>query len=279
MFGDKEKVQRLLSSGGELAAAAVGGALGFFAGGPVTAAGTAALGVALTKGTQALLTDFANRHLSHREEMRVGAVAALAIDGIQKRLEKGQQLRNDGFFSLLSSGRSKAEEIFEGVLQKSKNEHEEKKLQYYAHIFINAPFDEKLTSETMNHILSVADGLTYRQMCLLTLFSRPQPFMLRDHDYYGPPQANDKITNVRVESPNETANVLAEIFELCQQSLVRCYKPGSKSARERIPILGLSDIRPSWMVRISFGDRLYELMQLDSIPYDDLKTVTESILD
>ncbi len=264
MSSDKEKVQQLLSSGSELAGAAVGAALGFFAGGPTTAAGSAVLGLALTKGTQALLADFANRHLSHREEMRVGAVAALVIEGLQKRLEKGEQPRDDGFFESSNTGRSKAKEIFEGVLQKGKNDYEEKKLKYYANIFITAAFDEKFTSETINHVLSVADRLSYRQLCLLSLFSRPQPFALRNRDYHSPPHGND-----------ETANVLAEIFDLCQQSLVRCYKPGSKSAKERIPILGLSDIRPSWMVRISFGDRLYELMQLYLLSNDDLKTVAE----
>ncbi len=289
MSSDKDKVQQLLSHGSELAAAAVVGALGFLAGGPATAAGAAVLGAALTKGTQALLADFANRQLSHREEMRVGAVAAFVIDGLRKRLEEGWRPRNDDFFTLSISGRSTAEEIFEGVLQKAKNDHQEKKLEYYANIFIAAAFDENFTPETINHILTVAEPLTYRQLCLLALFSRPQPFALRDMDYHVPQQAYDENPYGYDETPqasgesrhaySETANVLAEIFDLCQHSLVRCYKPGAKSARERIPILGLSDIRPSWMVRISFGDRLYELMQLHSLPNDDLKTVAATIVD
>lgn len=284
---DKDKAQRLLSSGIEIAAAAVPGAIGFLAGGLATAAGAAVFGAAVTKGTQALLADFANRHLSHREQMRVGAVAAFVIDGLRKRLEEGWRIRNDDFFTLSISGRSTADEIFEGVLQKAKNEHREKKLKYYGNIFIAAAFDENFTPETINHILTVAGPLTYRQLCLLALFSRPQPFALRDMDYHTRQEVYDKNPHGYDEAPQasgesrhpyaETANVLAEIFDLCQHSLVRCYKPGAKSARERVPILGLSDIRPSWMVRISFGERLYELMELDSLPTDDLKTVAATI--
>ncbi len=260
-----EKIENLLTTGSDLAGAAVGGALGFFVGGPAAAAGTAALGVVITKTTKALLTDFANRHLSHREEMRVGAVAALVIDGLRNRLEQGQQPRDDGFFTVSFSGRSKAEEIFEGVLQKSKNEFEEKKIKYYANIFENAAFDEKFTPETLSHILAIAERLTYRQLCLLLLFSKPQPFPLRDKDYHSRPSAK-----------GETVNVLAEVFDLCQHSMIRRYKPGPHP-RERIPILGLSDICPAWMVRISYGNRLYELMQLDVLPNDDLKSVADTL--
>lgn len=236
--------------------------------GPAAGAAVAAGGVFMTRSAKALVSEFANRHLSSREEARVGAVAVLAIRGYGQRLEQGQTPRDDDFFSKPSTGRAKAEEIFEGVLQKSKHEFEERKTAYYANIFINAVFDESFTPDTLNHMLALGERLTFRQLCLLQLFSRPQPFQLRDHDYHsgGPPHRDP-----------ETINVLSEVFDLCQQSLVRCYKPGSKSARERVPILGISDIRPSWMVRVQFGDRLHTLMELNTLPNDELAPVATTL--
>lgn len=285
---NSDKVRTLLNTGGDLAGAAVGGALGFLTAGPAGAAGAAAGSLALTKIAKALLIDFANRGLSHREEIRVGAVAALVIEGIRYHLEEGRQPKNLAFLDESTNGRSKAEELFEGVLQKSKNEYQEKKIKYYANIFITALFNEQFSPETVNHVLALAERLTYRQLCLLSLFSRPQPIPLRDKDYHSPsdrrehpqsrsaPNASPGPRPVR-EDNYETVDVLAEVFNLHQLSLVRCYMPGSKSARERIPIQGVSDIRPSWMVRIQFGDRLHRLMGLDSLPYEDLESVADTL--
>lgn len=121
MPDSKEKIESLISTGSKIAGAVTGEAVAFLVGGP----GGAAIGGVLTK----ILSDIADRILSKREKMRVGATAAFALEKIKSYLDAGLRLRDDGFFQGKEGNRADAEEIFEGVLLKAKNEHEEKKSQ------------------------------------------------------------------------------------------------------------------------------------------------------
>ena len=169
MAEQNDTANQLITTGAEIAGAAVGGALGFLAGGPIPAAGAEVIGVVIAKGATRLLTDYANRRLSRREQIRVGAAAAFALAAIRERLENGEKPREDGFFSEETKGRSSAEEIFEGVLQKSKNEHQEKKIKLLGNFFANVAFSPDVSVSEANHLLRIAESLTYRQMCLLAM--------------------------------------------------------------------------------------------------------------
>jgi hypothetical protein len=59
---------------------------------------------------------FVNRILAGREKARVGLVYGLAAHRIKERLDRGEQLRADGFFDAHISDRSSADEIAEAVL-------------------------------------------------------------------------------------------------------------------------------------------------------------------
>ena len=122
--------------GSDIAGAATGSAIGFLTGGPGGAAIGGATGVIISKS----LSDITDRLLSNREKMRVGATATFALTKIKSRLDSGDKLRNDGFFEEKEGGRPDAEEIFEGVLLKAKNEHEEKKAKILGNIFANIAF-------------------------------------------------------------------------------------------------------------------------------------------
>lgn len=123
-----EKAKSLISTVAEIAGAAVGGAIGFFAAGPAGAAGAGTLGVIVAKAGAKLLGDVAERTMSAREKVRVGAVAAIAFDKIKKNAQAGNEPRKDGFFDSVDGRLSKAEEILEGTLRRAREEYEEKKL-------------------------------------------------------------------------------------------------------------------------------------------------------
>ena len=91
----------------DIAGTATGGALGFITGGPGGAALGGASGIVITKG----LKEFVNRVLSTREQTRVSATAAFAIETIKSRLDYGGKLREDGFFEEKQGGKSDADEI------------------------------------------------------------------------------------------------------------------------------------------------------------------------
>ena len=87
MLPNEEKIKSLLSSGSEITGAAAGSAIGFFIGGPVGAAIGGASGVVTSK----VLSDIADRLLSGREKVRVGATAIFALEKIKRSFPLGRQ--------------------------------------------------------------------------------------------------------------------------------------------------------------------------------------------
>ena len=80
-----ERTERLLSVGSEITGATVGCTLGFLGGVPLGAVGGNVIGVVAAK----LLQDVSHRMFSHREDVRIGATAAYAIDDIRRQLQAG----------------------------------------------------------------------------------------------------------------------------------------------------------------------------------------------
>ena len=158
-----------------LAAAAVGGAVA----GPIGIALGVLAGSVLSKSINEL-GDFAAQQLSKNERVRAGAAAAVALTEIKERLDNGESPRNDDFFELKDGQpRSSAEQIFEGVLLKAKNSHEDKKSIYYGKFYQNLVFDEKCSPSCANLMLNIGDKLTYRQFCFLALVSQAGLFNAR----------------------------------------------------------------------------------------------------
>lgn len=127
-------IRRLINSGAEIAGGAIGGALGFLAGGPAGAALLGAGGAAVATALKHIGQEASERLLGPREAVRVGGVLALAAGEIRQRLEAGEKTRADGFFDQKQDGRPDAEEIAESILLKSQREPEEKKIPYMAHL-------------------------------------------------------------------------------------------------------------------------------------------------
>jgi len=268
MSDDKNKTKQLIETGTEIAGAAAGGALGFLAGGPLTAAGAAVVGVAIAKGAEKLISDVANRHLSHREEVRVGAAAAFALSTIRDRLKEGDKPRDDGFFTNQIGNRSPADEIFEGILLKSKNEHEEKKIRLLGNFYANLAFSPEISAPEANHLLKVAESLTYRQMCLLTVFHNKLQMMgshLRKTDYSDPSQPVG----------HETISLLQEIMDMCNQGLLAL--PADDGSGFFVGLQGWSDIAPDLMKPTPIGEHLAILLDVDAENMDNFNVLVSQL--
>jgi hypothetical protein len=277
MSENNEKVKNLISMGTELSGTAAGGALGFLVGGPIEAAGAAVAGLAISKISNFVLIDIADRVLSKREQVRVGAAASLAIEKIREYLESGKSPRNDDFFEHISGSRPKAEEIFEGILLKSKNEHEEKKLKYISSIFANTVFMSDVSLSEANHMLHIAEGLTYNQLCLLSLFERKSSIPeinLRENDYTDWNEATNGRTSLEIEMPNSTKSVIQEIFELYNFGLVQRIDPGDKDSHS---LLDCGYVAPNRMFLTDLGRRYYTIMGLAEIIVNDLMNTADSL--
>jgi hypothetical protein len=258
---ENDKTKRLISGSGEIAGSAVGGALGFFAGGPVGAAFGAAGGTVVGKLLTKIGSEIHDRFLAPRQQTRVGAVCAVAVDTIKKRLENGESIRDDDFFENEFEARSKADEVFEGVLLKSKDSYQEKKVPYLGKFFANTAFDSKLSAERANLFLNLFERVTYRQLCLLRVIYKPGHLILR----------NEEKKN-RSVSPEEWG-VLQEINELVDSNLVR--QVDAQGNRDLF--WGLGAICPARLTLTMLGIDMVEYFDLVQIPLSDQEEASKLI--
>lgn len=257
---NQTKLRKFLESGSEIAGSVSGTAAGLIIAGPMGALAGAALGPIASKVIARTCLEIHDRVLGNRERVRAGATAAFAIACIEERLKQGEQIRDDDFFDA-DTDRSSADEILEGVMLKSRNDHQEKKARFYANILVNSSFDNKLSLGTINHALTLAERITYRQLCLLQLFSEPQPIFLRDGNY----------RNINPEEiSNETRALIAEVYGMYQDNLILYRRKEGELMRANFNI---ESIHPSKMRRTALGERIHRLMGLEGILYNDLAEV------
>ena len=179
MFGDnKKKIQEAIPTISELTGIAAGTLTAYFF--KSSSAGMAAGGF-----IQPVLADFLSRVLSPVQERRVITASALAVDFIDKRLKVGEKLRDDGFFSEGTISRSDAVEVVDSMLFTVEDDPQEKKIKYIAHLIENTSFNSNISADTACYYLKVFGGLTYRQICIMTLAitEKKELFQFRDKSY------------------------------------------------------------------------------------------------
>ncbi|MCZ6770805.1 MAG: hypothetical protein O7G83_02305 [Proteobacteria bacterium] len=247
------RFRNLIDSGAEIAGGAVGGALGFLAGGPVGAAALGAGGAAAATALKHIGQEASERLLGPREKVRVGGVLAIAAAEISQRIESGEKVRSDGFFEEQPSGRSDAEEVAENVLLKSQREPEEKKIPFMGHLLSNVAFDAQISAQMAHQITKAAEQLTYRQLCILKLAVAKQAFGLRNKDYRG-----------QSSFSREVYEVLYECLDLYHRAFINF---GGEVA------FGPTDIVPGRMTVQGLGADLYNLMRLAAIPDKELALI------
>ncbi|MFN4865270.1 MAG: hypothetical protein ACK5GZ_02945 [Cyanobium sp.] len=244
-----ELLRNMIDSGAEIAGGAVGGALGFLAGGPFGAAALGAGGAAAAVAIKRIGGEISERFLGSREKVRTGAVLALAASEIDERINGGESVRDDGFFNQEPDGRSAGGEVVESVLLKSQREPEEQKLPYMAHLLAAISFDSGVSAGMAQQLTKLAEQLTYRQLCLLKVGVCRKMLHLRESDYRGQGSFN-----------RELLQILYECHDLYARGLVNF---GGEVA------LGLADVKPGAMEPQGFGAELFNLMKLSTIPDEE----------
>lgn len=159
--------------------------------------------------------DFTYRMLGRREKVRVGAVVVYCYEKFQENINAGQQPRQDGFFDDAPNDRSADKEIFEGVMLVAQREPQEKKLQFLGNLVANLAFDQRIDKAHAQLLVKVAEDVSYRQLCILSLFAQRdlRGIRLRQGDY-------------RIEKGGggsfsvEMVGLLQEIHDLCQRQML-----------------------------------------------------------
>ncbi|MFF2907552.1 hypothetical protein [Paenibacillus sp. NPDC057934] len=209
------------------------------------------------------LADYSDRVLSTKEKEKVGAAFLHAAEKIKSRLDNNERLRTDDyFFANNENYRSSSEEALEGILIKSRFEHEDKKIKHLGYIYANAVFDNYSISE-INFYIKLAEQLTYRQICLLSLlFSKEENLSNEGRNYHS----------------KEIATVLQEINGLYQQGLVQMLIPDPEeegfanggvfkvtSEGNFHPISSWDEIIPNKIILTRLGRTIYSIMSLEEI--------------
>ncbi|WP_025162973.1 hypothetical protein [Paraclostridium bifermentans] len=243
-------IEFLIESGAEITGSSVGAIIGGTVAGPVGVAAGVVGGKAVEVAFSKLGSEIQERVLSKRESKKIGATATYALEKIKDNIEKGKQIRDDDFFTEDFTGRSKADEVVEGIMFSAQKEHEERKLKYYGNLVGNIAFDNTISREQANQLISIAENLSYRQIKLLSLFIinqlMPESKFVRKSDY-------TKEERIDIE----VISILQDIIELYNIGLVN----GNGSV-----ILELGYINPSQIRVQGMGVILYNLMELSKIP-------------
>ena len=262
-----DSIQRLLERGAEMlgsgANAVTSGAIALLVGGPEGLA----IGGVLGKGVEIALNnvgqEISSRQLAPREETRVGAAFAYATAEINRRLEEGEGLRDDDFFEAKQAGRSDAEEVMESVLLKVQREPEEKKIPYMGYLFAGIAFDPEVSIQMAHQLTKAAEGVTYRQFCILRLCVDKENYQLRDQHYENP-------TN----SDRNLYQILHECHNLYHSGYI--YHKGSLAfggSQAFVP----TDLNPRDMILNGLGVDLFHLMRLCLIPDADIIPIAEQL--
>lgn len=249
---DKEILKGYLEKGTDIAGGAVGGAIGLI-GGPAGAILGGSLGVAISIGVK----DFINRQLSNRQEVRVAASTVFALNEIRKRVEHGEIVRSDNFFDN-STGRSSAEELFEGVLLKCKDQYQEKKIFYISKIFEKTIFDSNISADTANQILSIVENFTYRKLCIIAFFLKKNEFdkdLLMKEVYSWYP---DIIFRIELEILKQ------DIFDLVNLGIID---------QKNFMMLTKNEVIPFNFELTTIGQLISKIMDLHLIPMTDLNPI------
>jgi hypothetical protein len=255
---DKERFKNFLKKGSEITGGAVGGAIGLI-GGPAGAIAGGGLGVL----TAQLMNEVIERSLSDRQKVRIAATSTFLFEGIAKRIERGESIRDDDFFEKKIYDRSNAEELFEGTLLKCSSQFQEKKIKYISKIFEKTVFDKSVSVESAHQLLVIVESLTYRKLCILSFYGR------RSIDFIGEVLMKDvysRYPNI-VFTTNEKL-LLQDLMELINLDLLD---------KQNWMLNSNKDITPNILTLTEIGQSLFDIMDLIEIEPKDLMPIIEGL--
>ena len=255
---DKDKLIEFLKKGSEISGGAIGGAIGLI-GGPIGAIAGGSLGVLSAQ----LINEVIVRSFSAREQVRIAATSTFLFNGVAKRLQRGDKIRDDDFFDRKTYDRSNAEELFEGTLLKCANQFQEKKIKFISKIFEKTIFDKAISAESSNQLLVIVESLTYRKLCIISFYGR------REIDFIGEVLMKDTYSwypNIQF-SVNEKL-LIQDLFELINLGVCE---------NGNMLMITNKETRPDLLTLTEIGIGVFEIMDLIEIEREDITPIIEGL--
>lgn len=214
--------------------------------GTITLLNPGVAGLVLGSAISAMRVDFNARHLSPIESGRVNRTLIIGANKFQNNLDSGQ--------TPVGHNDKTSNEIIEGILMAAQHENEDRKIRYMGNLLGNIGFHPSITSMQANLLIRSAQNLSYTQLVLLQVFSEDsyKP-LLKGGDYRS-------VDNL----PWLLISYMQEIKMLDDLGFIGM--PGDA-------MLGLKDVNPGKIETQGQGLMLKKLMELDTVPQQDVLSV------
>jgi hypothetical protein len=237
-------------------------------GGPLGVVAGAGAAVAAKRTFQRLGAVVRRRWLDPAEEHRAAGAFGLALEEINRRIEGGERLRDDGFFADEDNGRSAGEELLEGMLRAAAGAYEERKVPFLANAYASLAFRPDIGRPYANFLIRLIDGLGWRQVVLLGYVATNAE--VRDFA-----TAN---SGAPIPPPEPPEAVFAELDALGAQDLIAVVQQNGTLAPWRTVMgEGFREIGIGRARLTRIGSDLSELMRLSQLPPIDLHEIFETI--
>ena len=228
-------------------------------------AGDPSAGLAISEFLNNGLRGLLNHFSSQRQSKRITDVTEFALNEIRRRLEDGEKLRDDGFFDK-TIDISDAEEVFEAVLLKIRDEPEEKKIPYMGSLFANDCFDHGLDSGLLHFLCKEFESLTYRQLCIIkVIIENKYPLSFKSIAERTFPE--NPIPQLAVETSIECVNLRHRGYIDFEQSPSDDPRSGSVAL-----------LVPGTMRYTVPAVQMYGRMELSSIPESDVHPIGKALI-
>ncbi|MBJ8424385.1 hypothetical protein I6M74_21160 [Acinetobacter bereziniae] len=168
------------------------------------------IGLLLTT-TGETIADTLDKKMSHQEFIRANKAYHYFVQKLESNLDQGFQVRDDDFFRAPVGHRKPAEELFEGMLIKSKNQYEEAKVEFFSNLYANGCVDTTLSPQMISLFILILDRLSFNHLDILNRFEILGENSLWQHkDAYNLQKENPIIPTCLEELRN--LNLLTSIF-------------------------------------------------------------------
>lgn len=250
----RSNIESFIQIGADITGGTVASLLGFLVAGPPGAIMGSVVSPLVTKALLNLGEEVSNQVMGPKERYRIATAYSLAVSNIQKRLENGENVRQDNFFDSKEDDRSSAETILEGILIKVKNEHEEKKVRYYSEFLSSVTFDQNIDYNQSITYLKIIDKMSFQQLCIICYFHQIEEIKFNNWTSYF-------LNNPEQQIYLDFCYDLEELYEL---KVLTQFGAMSLSgpANGRLSIL---------------GKKLFDMMHLSNIDDSDISFISEKI--
>lgn len=142
------------------------------------------IGVVITTAGETI-ADTLDRNMSRQEVIRTNKAYVYFVEKLERNLNQGFQIRNDDFFRSPVGHRKPAEELFEGMLVKARNQYEEAKVEFFSNLYANGCVDPDLSPQMISLFILILDRLSFNHLDLLNRFEiLGKESLWQDNDIY-----------------------------------------------------------------------------------------------